>query len=34
MLRAEPVSLGNILELRDLPLEYELVARKKLACHQ
>jgi hypothetical protein len=34
VLRAEPVSLGNILELRDLPLEYELVARKKLACHQ
>ena len=31
---AEPVSLGNILELRDLPLEYELVARKKFSCHQ
>ena len=31
---AEPVSLENILELRDLPLEYELVAREKLSCHQ
>ena len=31
---AEPVSLWNILGLKDLPLEYELVARKKLSCHQ